>query len=402
MKTTNNKDKRSAAQTMADKKQEQSSKIDISLLETLYSIHAPSYYEDDMLNYVSDYLTLCGAAVNMDKKGNIYATCGQAKNYPVLVAHADEVHDSRGKDFICPVIGNTIHGYDLKKDQFTGIGADDKNGIYIILKMAEAGATFKAAIFISEEVGCMGSQMADMSFFDNALYVIQIDRKGSDDFITDAGGVELCTNDFVNACNIKKYGYKKTAGMMTDVMQLKENGLSVSACNISAGYYRPHTDDEYTNLADLQNCFDFVEYIISNVKDRYPHKYVHIPYSGHNYKMDYNNTYDTPYKADKYGYIPDPKYDEYNRPIYKDYEDWENQTDAPYQTAYDIIHEYIFANDYASVSTNILTRADAEAALKDTIKELETQMAAIGDNADRIKASFRSAYMDITGETCPI
>ena len=61
--------------------------------------------------------------------------------------------------------------------------------------------------------------------------------------------------------------------MMTDVETLKEQGLSVSCCNMSCGYYQPHTDQEYSVKADLLNCLALVEHIIENCTDVYPHEY---------------------------------------------------------------------------------------------------------------------------------
>ena len=68
------------------------------------------------------------------------------------------------------------------------------------------------------------------------------------------------------------FGYKETDGLMTDIEQLKEQGLNVSCVNLSCGYYEPHTDNEYTDKKDLLNCLRFIEHIISNCKKTYRHK----------------------------------------------------------------------------------------------------------------------------------
>ena len=68
------------------------------------------------------------------------------------------------------------------------------------------------------------------------------------------------------------FGYKETDGLMTDIEQLKENGLDVSCINLSCGYYEPHTDNEYTSKKDLLNCLHFIEHIITNCKKVYRHR----------------------------------------------------------------------------------------------------------------------------------
>ncbi len=60
--------------------------------------------------------------------------------------------------------------------------------------------------------------------------------------------------------------------MMTDVETLKEKGLSVSAINMSCGYYNPHTDEEITVKRDLEKCWHLVQHIIEDCTETYPHE----------------------------------------------------------------------------------------------------------------------------------
>lgn len=96
-------------------------------------------------------------------------------------------------------------------------------------------------------------------------------------------------------------------GMMTDVLTLKERGLEVSCCNISCGYYEPHTSREYTVKPDLLNCLHFVEHIIENCKEVYPHQYEYTWDTGF-----YDDLYDF-YYDDVYNLLtnhPDLSFDE--------------------------------------------------------------------------------------------
>ena len=175
----------------------------------------------------------------------------------------------------------------MKSRSQQGLGADDKNGIWVALKCLLSFDVLKVAFFVSEEIGCVGSSAADMTFFNDARFVLQCDRRGAHDLITVAGWTKLCNGAFVEAIQPKLFGYKEEEGMLTDVLTLKENGLGVCCVNISCGYYAPHTDYEVTNIPDLMNCLAFVEHIINTCTDVYPHEYE--GYYGGYYDKYYND-----------------------------------------------------------------------------------------------------------------
>lgn len=245
----------------------------MKLLKKLYRISSPSRQEDDMLLFIKSLLAGANISYSTDKSGNIYAVKGKAKTYPCVVCHVDEVHKVRSNGYSVVETDGIIYGLNKSTMSYEGIGADDKNGIWVCLKALSEFDILKCAFFVSEEIGCIGSSAADMAFFDDCRYVLQCDRKGSSDFITNASGTELCSKDFIKDANIGKFGYSEANGMMTDVMTLKENGLKVSCCNISCGYYNPHSNNEMTRISDLRNCYELVKNIILTCVKVYPHKY---------------------------------------------------------------------------------------------------------------------------------
>ena len=97
----------------------------------------------------------------------------------------------------------------------------------------------KVAFFVGEEVGCIGSSKANMDFFKDVRFVIQCDRRGSNDLIASICSTEIASKEFIEATGYEAFGYHLEEGMMTDVLTLKENGLQVSAVNMSCGYYDP-------------------------------------------------------------------------------------------------------------------------------------------------------------------
>ena len=246
----------------------------MKLLKRLYETYSPSGKEWTMIKFIRKYVTkhIPNAKIEIDAIGNIYITKGEATSYPCVVAHLDQVQDLHSRDFVAIETRDIIFGYSPKNRRQEGLGADDKNGIWIALKCLERHETLKVAFFVSEEIGCIGSSKANMDFFENCRLVIQPDRKGYKDLITNIGRTELCSTEFLEASKFQNYGYSEAIGMMTDVLVLKERGLNVSCINLSCGYYEAHTDNEFTVKKDLLKCLRFVEHMIADCTETYAHK----------------------------------------------------------------------------------------------------------------------------------
>lgn len=265
----------------------------MKLLKTLYAIHSKSRKEGKMIRFITKYVSrIPGCLVQKDAVGNIYITKGTSDTYPCVVAHMDQVQMTHSRDFVAVEARGMIFGYSPKNRQFEGLGADDKNGIWICLKCLEQYDVLKAAFFVEEEIGCNGSNMAVIDFFKDCRFVIQNDRRGYQDLVTRIAGMELCSKEFQEAIDYKSFGFKTTDGMMTDVQALKENGLAVSAINLSCGYYNPHSDEEFTVIKDLQNSLNFTKHIIETCTETYPHV-ADFWYGGRHRSMEvYDDYYD--------------------------------------------------------------------------------------------------------------
>lgn len=245
----------------------------MELLSKLYEIHSKSGNERIMTEFVAKCCANLGAKTRIDENGNVLAIKGASDTYPCVVAHLDQVQSQHAHDFKLRMEGNIIYAFSERSRGQQGLGADDKNGIWVALKALARFDVLKVAFFVGEEIGCVGSSKVDMKFFDDCRFVLQCDRKGGSDLITTASWVELCGDDFVDAVKPEDFGYKTTTGLMTDVMELKERGLNVACCNISCGYYHPHTDNEVTDISELKNCFNFVCSIIKNCTEVYNHTF---------------------------------------------------------------------------------------------------------------------------------
>lgn len=247
--------------------------IDWRLLKKLYAIHSPSGKEDKMIAFLVSYLkSLPGVKLGKDSYGNLYAWKGESETYPCIVAHLDQVQRNHPRDFRAIETRDIIFGYSANEHSIFGLGADDKNGIIICLEAVKKYDCMKIVFFKEEETGCHGSSRTEMKFFDDCRYVIQCDRRGNSDLITNIGYSDLCSEKFIQDIDPEKWGYKEDTGMMSDVLALKEKGLSISAINICCGYYNPHTDEEITVKRDLEKCWRFVQHIIEDCTDTYPHE----------------------------------------------------------------------------------------------------------------------------------
>jgi len=248
----------------------------MNLLHRLYRISSPSGHETLMMNFIRKRLDAIGVAHFTDRAGNIYATKGKAKTYPCIIAHTDEVHGFRENGYRVMQAkskgSKIIFGFNHLKRSHCGIGADDKNGIWICLKCLEDFEVMKCVFFVGEEVGCQGSSQAKMKFFNDCRYVLQCDRKGNGDIVTRYCGNALCSEEFLHDANPEKFGYAPSEGLITDVITLKNRGLKVSCVNLSCGYYLPHTPNEFTCMEDLLNCYSFACHIIRNCNKIYKHK----------------------------------------------------------------------------------------------------------------------------------
>lgn len=240
------------------------------LLKELYKVYSPSGNTKKMRRFLKKCISERGANFVQDAKGDLYVTKGVSDTYPCLACHIDQVsHHTHPKDFRCIEDNGIIMGWSDKLLQQCGLGADDKNGIFICLNALEKFDTLKVAFFVDEEIGCVGSNQADMSFFENVRFVIEPDRRGGTDFINNMSGYDVCSLDFLTDTDYSEYGYKEEEGTVTDVLTLLENGLSVSCLNLSCGYYHPHTDNEVTVLSELANCQKLVFHIIEKMIDVY-------------------------------------------------------------------------------------------------------------------------------------
>lgn len=244
------------------------------LLFQLYCIHSESGMEKKMRKFLRKQAKACGAtSVETDRYGNLLIVKGESDTYPCLAAHMDQVQRAHSKDFRVIEIEGDVLGWSPKSHGQQGLGADDKNGLFICLELLKRFDVMKVAFFVEEECGGHGSDSVDLDFFKDCRFVIEPDRKGNSDLITSMCCGDVCSKDFIDAIGYKTFGYHEDRGTFTDVANLVERGVGISCLNLSCGYYHAHTDEEITVLSHLENCMNFVAHIVENCTDVYPFKY---------------------------------------------------------------------------------------------------------------------------------
>ena len=253
---------------------------DYNLLKEVLSVPTKTYKEDLMIHFLTDWLEHNRIPFSIDVHKNIYVTKQTDENvkyFPCVVAHTDTVHE------LDTII---IHEETLPNDQGelkeslkayndlgqpTGIGGDDKCGVYACLELLKELPNVKAAFFVSEETGCHGSKNADSEFFDNVGYAIQFDAPGNWMVSEYLMGVQMFNrnDEFFKTCDeVLTESFegrnKYESHPYTDLMSLRQK-FDFSCINFAIGYYRYHTKHEYVVVEDVYNGIDAGKKIIEKL-----------------------------------------------------------------------------------------------------------------------------------------
>ena len=305
-------------------------KLDLNLLKRLLVIKHPSKYEWPMLSFIiNECYRIKNLEFQMDDFANIFITknTNNPEYYPCVVAHTDEVLAHKNKEVV--IKNGKIKGRDRLTGKRIGLGMDDANGICCALQLLKVIPDLKVCFTTEEEIGFNGADCAadNLDFFYNVSYLIQADRRGSSDLITYTNFIYSASEEWLEEATpiMAKYGYSEQAGIGTDIGVLAEK-LQISGVNISCGYNKEHTDQEYTVIKDLENCLNFMEALLLNIPCERSYE-IKINYKAYNtyypsYKSKFNS-YNRLYDGGFDPYDDDWDYPE-TGPKESEPEDWEN------------------------------------------------------------------------------
>ncbi len=186
-----------------------------------------------------------------------------ATYFPVLVAHLD-VMDDRIPAAVSTMLIN-MKSYHIGKDE-TGeryvLGADDRNGVYTLLKLMDSHhKEFAYLLTCDSEKGLLGvgnlcSNELLKSIESQILYFVEIDRKE----VNHLACYRLSEEDFSHnneffkdrlAAFQSQNGFQLFEGTKADITTLCES-TGICGINISAGYFNEHEPAERSDSDYLE------------------------------------------------------------------------------------------------------------------------------------------------------
>jgi len=250
----------------------------IEKFKELLSVPSKTYQEEDMVEFICNELeSIPGVTFYRDSMMNVYATKGELSEgefYPMFIAHTDTVHqkvdkivvkeenlarpNTFGKKFDDELVP-CLKAYTEDGGE-TGIGGDDKCGIFICLELLKTLDKVKIGLFVSEETGCHGSSKCDENFLKDVGYITQYDAPGNHLVTEICSGVRLferesefyqktlplIENGFGGEVLVQSHPY-------TDISQLKKKS-DVCCINMSCGYYNMHSSQEFISVKDVEDA----------------------------------------------------------------------------------------------------------------------------------------------------
>lgn len=235
--------------------------------------------QKSLKNHVKKKLQMRYEEVIVDD-GFVYAQ----GNFPVLlVAHLDTVHSKLPNMILYDKDQNTVSSPN-------GIGGDDRCGVYMIFEIIKK---FNCSVLFceDEEDGGIGANKfvkTDLARTLDFNYIIEFDRANANDAV-----FYSCDNyDFEKF--ITRDFYKINYGTYSDICDIAPV-IGCAAVNLSCGYYKAHTKDEYVVLSDMENSIkaacDILARTTQNDKFEYVEYFEYGAWNGYGYNgfIDYND-----------------------------------------------------------------------------------------------------------------
>ena len=204
-------------------------------------------------------------------------------SFPVLlVAHMDTVH----KELPHTIVYNSETQIVSSPN---GIGGDDRCGIYMVLEVIKK---FNCSVLFTEdeEIGGIGADKFIETKLANELefnYMIEFDRTNANDAV-----FYDCDNPEFEEFITKEF-YKTSWGSFSDISILAPY-IGCAAVNLSCGYYKAHTRDEYVVLTEMDKSIEAACAILERTTEEDKFEYIEAKYSG------YYNKYGIYYDDDEY------------------------------------------------------------------------------------------------------
>ena len=178
-----------------------------------------------------------------------------------LVAHMDTVGKAPPKEVFYDREQNVMWSPQL-------LGADDRAGVFCILKILESGLRPHVIFTTDEEIGCKGAIQLSLNPcpFEKLQYIIQLDRRGSNDCV-----FYECDNEEFEKY-VESFGFITAYGTFTDITELCPS-WGMAGVNLSVGYRDEHTVSEVLFVSQMLATIEKVKKMLS-VEDVPYFKYI--------------------------------------------------------------------------------------------------------------------------------
>lgn len=233
-------------------------------LLNLYGYESVHGTEDEtaIADYICEEIVKAGG--KYEREGNTIYNFND-KTQPILSAHLDQVktngqavHFAKGPDGIIKAWNS--------RWQRTSLGADDKNGVWIILQLLKKYPKLNFIISEGEEAGCIGISRLDNTDIlseniSDKQFCIVLDRRGNGDVLSGGAGGSYCKTLAQDICNyLEDDKLAVTTGSISDTRTICKYCESV---NMSVAYEAAHTANETTDFNRLQELLAYVDRLIS-------------------------------------------------------------------------------------------------------------------------------------------
>ena len=164
-----------------------------------------------------------------------------------LVAHLDTVYKVPVRDLY----------YDKEQGVIwspEGLGADDRAGIFAIIKILQSGLRPSIILTTDEEKGGLGAIALgkDPCPIKGLKYLIELDRQGENDCVF----YNCYCPEFVNY--VESFGFEKEQGSFSDISFLMPK-WNVCGVNLSVGYIEEHSYSEHLFVECLLETIEKVQ-----------------------------------------------------------------------------------------------------------------------------------------------
>lgn len=225
--------------------------------------------QDQLKSYLCNYLCGVGYKIN-SADGYIFAK----GDIPVmLIAHMDT---ARNKEIPKTILKLPMDdGIKITADG-TLIGGDDRCGVWMIMNIIKK-VKCHVLFLEDEEIGCVGARKFTGSehvkyVSENLSFMIELDRRGKNDCVFYSND----NRDFVKYIE-EKVGAKEAVGTMSDISVIMPK-TGVAGVNLSCGYYKEHTVDEYITVREMEDMMNRVRSFLESETEFPKYKYVERKY----------------------------------------------------------------------------------------------------------------------------